>query len=89
MQGGRGGLPLTSDRFLRELGEQPRGYLCAESSKENTPQAERPSGVPVSGVLEEQQEGLQDTLQGVGMDGGRPWGQHGQVIQGRLLGLWI
>ena len=28
------------------------------------------SGVPVSGVLENQQEGLQDTPQGVGMDEG-------------------
>ena len=31
---------------------------------------EMSSGVPVSGVLENQQEGLQDTPQGVGMDGG-------------------
>lgn len=36
-------------------------------------QVERSSDVPVwrvSGVLEKQQEGLQDTLEGVGMDGG-------------------
>ena len=32
-------------------------------------QVGRSSGVPVSGVLEKQQESLQDTLEGVAMDG--------------------